>query len=135
MKHSAIQKTLPASSSDSSIKIVEEKKDANDEKKEVDEKKKPEWLEELSRKQAHRKSGLFTDTKIENTNPQPSTQPKPVALTDKPHLPVKPSQIRDDGNWKYPQTFHTFSTLIFTFFQLASRWFFKKGILPPKKKS
>ncbi len=101
LKQSAPQKPPPPhTNSDSSIKIMDEKKDSDD-KKEVDDKKKPEWLEELSRKQAHRKSGLFTDTKVETVSTTAvlnNVQPKPVvAIADKPHLPIKPSQIRDDG--------------------------------------
>ncbi len=84
-------------------------------KKDEAEKRKPDWLEELSRKQAHRKSGLFSETKSESVLPSSSTtattstttsaattQPltKPSVVADKPHLPVKPSQIRDDGKFK-----------------------------------
>ena len=36
-------------------------------KAEEAEKRKPDWLEELSRKQAHRKSGLFSDSKSESS--------------------------------------------------------------------
>jgi hypothetical protein len=35
--------------------------------KEETEKRKPDWLEELSRKQAHRKSGLFSESKSESS--------------------------------------------------------------------
>ena len=76
------------------------------------EKRKPDWLEELSRKQAHRKSGMFSDSKSESSvisssaaaptvaptaAPAPTAATKPAVVTDKPHLPVKPSQIRDEG--------------------------------------
>ena len=73
------------------------------------EKRKPDWLEELSRKQAHRKSGMFSDSKSESSVISSSAAPtvapaptaaaatKPAVVTDKPHLPVKPSQIRDEG--------------------------------------
>ena len=69
--------------------------------------KKPDWLAELSRKQANRRSGLFTnssDTSLD-ANKSAGTSPpkiaennnKPVIATDKPHIPLKPSQIRDEG--------------------------------------
>eukprot|EP00096_Caligus_rogercresseyi_P002582 TRINITY_DN1476_c1_g1_i2.p1 TRINITY_DN1476_c1_g1~~TRINITY_DN1476_c1_g1_i2.p1 ORF type:complete len:627 (+),score=195.72 TRINITY_DN1476_c1_g1_i2:400-2280(+) len=68
--------------------------------------KKPDWLEELSRKQANRKSGFFNDKTSSNigsgsgssmsmTASSTATR-APPALTDKPQLPTKPSQIRDD---------------------------------------
>lgn len=101
LKQSAPQKPPPPhANSEGSLRIMDEKKDC-DEKKEVDDKKKPDWLEELSRKQAHRKSGLFSDTKVETISPTSVSNnalAKPaVAIADKPHLPIKPSQIRDDG--------------------------------------
>ena len=72
--------------------------------------KKPEWLAELSRKQANRRSGLFTsgpETETNKTSSTSGTSPpksvekennnKPVIASDKPHIPLKPSQIRDEG--------------------------------------
>lgn len=62
--------------------------------------KKPDWLEELSRKQAVRKSGLFKDsnkplsqTELKSTPTSNSSSPMEL----KPVLPTKPSQIRDEG--------------------------------------
>ena len=68
---------------------------------------KPGWLEELSRKQAHRKSGLFSkeqskdNLKENNATPAPPTgQQNPLpAESNKPQLPMKPSQIREDGEF------------------------------------
>jgi hypothetical protein len=93
---------------------------------------KPTWLEELSRKQAHRKSGMFTkepskenlkenNSASSNSLGSPSTSPFHVAATSastnsanvdksdnsggfsKPMLPVKPSQIREDGEFGFMQ--------------------------------
>ncbi len=61
----------------------------------MEEPKKPGWLEELSRKQAHRKSGLFNKEQSKENLKETGSLP---ATADKPQLPVKPSQIRDDGN-------------------------------------
>jgi hypothetical protein len=91
--------------------------------------KKPGWLAELSRKQANRRSGLFsidivagetktavvtsptttpTSTPITKISPESPTTTgpttptpplnKPTVIADKPHIPLKPSQIRDEGN-------------------------------------
>merc|ERR1719266_2764409 len=87
--------------------------------------KKPDWLAELSRKQANRRSGLFSGNSSETaldtciapgpaptvtgSKPLPisggSSPPKvaennnikPVVAPDKPHIPLKPSQIRDEA--------------------------------------
>ena len=94
--------------------------------------KKPDWLAELSRKQANRRSGLFSGNSSETalnvedtatagptagTGSKPLTSGrssltsggssppkmaennniKPVIAPDKPHIPLKPSQIRDEG--------------------------------------
>ena len=71
--------------------------------------KKPDWLAELSRKQANRRSGLFTNSSDASldANKSAGTSPpkiaennnKPVIATDKPHIPLKPSQIRDEGSY------------------------------------
>jgi len=59
-----------------------------------EESKKPGWLEELSRRQATRKSGLFNEgdnkEEAEKELTSPSSEPKPS-------LPAKPSQIREEG--------------------------------------
>ena len=75
-----------------------------------EEPKKPDWLEELSRKQAHRKSGFFRDqpagdrggeSKLkENEAPKAAVVSPIVSPTvpeSKPVIPTKPSQIRDEG--------------------------------------
>ena len=51
----------------------------------ANEDKKPDWLEELSRKQAVRKSGLF--------------KPDPPEPDSKPQVPLKPSQARKSGTF------------------------------------
>ena len=52
--------------------------------------KKPDWLEELSRKQAVRKSGLF--------------KPDPPEPESKPQVPLKPSQARKSGTFSTSTT-------------------------------
>jgi len=106
--------------------------------------KKPDWLAELSRKQANRRSGLFTGGQHQNSSSSLSTSPpnvepsippmvtkptspeepavvqlrnpkptpadvklsssppkiaetKPTIASDKPHIPLKPSQIREEA--------------------------------------
>ena len=76
--------------------------------------KKPDWLAELSRKQANRRSAVFppasvasveqSDTTSTNNLKSGSTSPpkiqnetKPAVAVDKPHIPLKPSQIREEG--------------------------------------
>merc|ERR1719319_449847 len=49
---------------------------------------KPTWLEELSRKQANRRSGIFGDDKKE--------KPEPPQQDSKPIIPSKPSQVKDE---------------------------------------
>lgn len=49
---------------------------------------KPTWLEELSRKQANRRSGIFGDAKVE--------KPEPPQQDTKPTIPSKPSQVKDE---------------------------------------
>ena len=108
---------LPAAALITNVNLAETA--ASEAKKDEAEKRKPDWLEELSRKQAHRKSGLFSETKSESVLPSSSTatttsttttaataQPstKPSVVADKPHLPVKPSQIREDGKLVKLQT-------------------------------
>ena len=77
--------------------------------------KKPDWLAELSRKQANRRSGLFTNNNEDNVKtasgssppkpaaPGPVAEPvgpaKPAVAADKPHIPLKPSQIREEGKF------------------------------------
>ena len=67
--------------------------------------KKPDWLQELSRKQANRRSAVFTsnesDTSIKSagTSPPKIAESKPVVAPDKPHIPLKPSQIREEGKF------------------------------------
>ena len=51
---------------------------------------KPSWLEELSRKQANRKSGIFGEEKKE--------KPEPPQQDTKPSIPSKPSQVKEEGN-------------------------------------
>ena len=59
--------------------------------------KKPDWLEELSRKQAVRKSGLFSN-KPDVKDPEPVTTSANAAVEpNKPQVPLKPSQIRDEA--------------------------------------
>ena len=89
--------------------------------------KKPEWLAELSRKQANRRSGLFTsgpDTETNKTSSTSGTSPpksvekennnKPVIASDKPHIPLKPSQIRDEGTGPQCRNLKIFLPLYFT---------------------
>jgi len=52
--------------------------------KDFDEKKKPNWLEELSRKQASRKNSIKADSSSKST-------------LEKPNIPEKPRQIKEDG--------------------------------------
>ena len=65
--------------------------------------KKPDWLQELSRKQANRRSAVFTSNESETSiksgtsPPKVSAETKPVVAPDKPHIPLKPSQIREEG--------------------------------------
>ena len=72
-------------------------------KEEENNAKKPDWLQELSRKQANRRSAVFTsnesDTSIKSagTSPPKIAESKPVVAPDKPHIPLKPSQIREEG--------------------------------------
>ena len=80
--------------------------------------KKPDWLAELSRKQANRRSAVFppasvassvdqqSDTTSTNNLKSGSTSPpkiqnetKPAVAVDKPHIPLKPSQIREEGTY------------------------------------
>jgi len=49
---------------------------------------KPSWLEELSRKQANRKSGIFGEEKKE--------KPEPPQQDTKPSIPSKPSQVKEE---------------------------------------
>ena len=76
-------------------------------KAEEAEKRKPDWLEELSRKQAHRKSGLFSDSKSESSaaptryvkKPLKSNDPntrhkKSDILNGQRHVTLKTSQFR-----------------------------------------
>lgn len=68
-----------------------------------DQAKKPDWLAELSRKQANRRSGMFSnnnsneEVKPGTSPPKVPTESKPVIAPDKPHIPLKPSQIREEG--------------------------------------
>ena len=77
--------------------------------------KKPDWLAELSRKQANRRSAVFppasssvvvepsSDTSTSNVKsgstspPKIQNETKPAVAVDKPHIPLKPSQIREEG--------------------------------------
>ena len=69
--------------------------------------KKPDWLAELSRKQANRRSGLFTTTTNNEAEIKTGTSPpkiaenKPTVAPDKPHIPLKPSQIREEGIYNF----------------------------------
>eukprot|EP00093_Oithona_nana_P004967 04967.XXX_31418_20456_1 [CDS] Oithona nana genome sequencing. len=75
--------------------------------------KKPDWLAELSRKQANRRSAVFppassvvvepsSDTSTSNVKsgstspPKIQNETKPAVAVDKPHIPLKPSQIREE---------------------------------------
>ena len=87
--------------------------------------KKPDWLAELSRKQANRRSAVFppasvasvdqqSDTTSTNNLKSGSTSPpkiqnetKPAVAVDKPHIPLKPSQIREEGTFFYLQCVQT----------------------------
>lgn len=70
---------------ESKAKILSDKilVNGSTDKKDFEEKKKPDWLEELSRRQAGRKSSIKGDS--------------PKSSSEKPNIPIKPSQIRDDG--------------------------------------
>ncbi|XP_040576071.1 uncharacterized protein cindr [Lepeophtheirus salmonis] len=84
--------TSPNSKSSSPVHAFKEelqnRLESNNEN-DVSQAKKPDWLEELSRKQANRKSGFFND-KV------PGSRSSAPIILDKPQLPTKPSQIRDD---------------------------------------
>ncbi len=70
-------------------------KTGSEEQQQQQPQKKPGWLEELSRKQAVRKSGLFKDQERSTSSEEKgSTSPAQEA---KPVVPAKPSQIKDEG--------------------------------------
>ena len=66
--------------------------------------KKPDWLEELSRKQNIRKSGLFKDKSEEKAEEESPTAAASAVATSptepKPQVPLKPSQIKSDEGEK-----------------------------------
>ena len=59
--------------------------------------KKPDWLEELSRKQNIRKSGLFKDKSEDKEEKEEDTSATSPTGEPKPQVPLKPSQIKDEG--------------------------------------
>jgi len=66
---------------------------------------KPSWLEELSRKQANRRSGVFTEPSSRAAN-----KPEPPLAENKPNLPSKPSQVKVDEGTRKNLTNSSFST-------------------------
>eukprot|EP00095_Tigriopus_kingsejongensis_P008932 maker-scaffold199_size265817-snap-gene-1.49 protein:Tk08932 transcript:maker-scaffold199_size265817-snap-gene-1.49-mRNA-1 annotation:"---NA---" len=70
----------------------------------IEEPEKPKWLEELSRKQANRRSGFFpqahndlSSSKAKENEAPTNHTVSPVIPESKPVIPTKPSQIRDEA--------------------------------------